>query len=98
MKKTVYPSKEVQPFHDSFIWAYLNADARENGSVLTAYGASEIPHIEFLTSEGRSMGHISDAVAPEQFKGLLEKVLTLSKQKDGPKQGSGRRGSGRRPN
>ncbi len=98
MKKTVYPSNEVQPFHDSFVWAYLDADARENGPVLAAYGASEIPHIEFLTAEGKSMGHITDAVAPEQFKGLLEKVLVLSKQKGGAKQGSGRHSSGRRPN
>jgi len=97
MKQSVYPSKQVQPFHNSFVWAYLDADVRENAPILDAYGASEIPHIEFLTSDGRSMGHIAEALPPEQFAGLLGKVIALSKGKRDPMRGSGRRGSGRKP-
>ncbi len=99
MKEAVYPSKQVKPFLDSFVWAYLDADVRKNGPVLAAYGASTIPHIEFLTSEGKSMGHIADALPPEQFAGVLEKALSLSKEKGNRSttQGSGKRGSGRKP-
>jgi len=91
MKNNVYPSKSVRPFHDSFVWAYLDADDPSNGRVLNAYGVSEIPHIEFLTKEGRSIGHFADAVSPEEFVGVLKKVLSFTAN---PKNGQRRGGSG----
>lgn len=96
MKKSVYPSKEVQPFHDSFVWAYLDADVQENGPILAAYGASAIPHIEFLTSEGKSLGHIANSTSPDQFAKLLQKVLKRAEKKPGLLQRGERRASGKK--
>ena len=89
MKKSVYPSTEVAPYHKKFVWAYLDADKEDNKQVLAAYGVSGIPHIEFLNPNGKSIGHFTGAIAPQQFTTVLDKVLKKSQQKSKPARGSG---------
>lgn len=75
MKKKVYPSKAVQPYHDKFVWAYLDADEEKNQPLAAKFGVSGIPHIAFLSQDGSMIGHFAGAVAPEQFTEILEKAL-----------------------
>ena len=56
MKKSVYPSKEVQPFHDKFVWAYLDTDDDANEKASSKHGVSGIPHIEIVDGKGNSLG------------------------------------------
>ncbi|MEC5128730.1 thioredoxin family protein [Verrucomicrobiales bacterium BCK34] len=82
MKKQVYPSKEVQPYHDQFVWAYLDADEDKNKPLAAEFGVSGIPHIAFLREDGSMLGHFAGAVAPDQFTEILDKVLA---DKEAPK-------------
>jgi len=77
MKKAVYPSETVQPFHDKFIWTYLDADDPKNGSVSAKFGVSGIPHIAFLKPDGDPVGYFSGALPPENFAEVLDKVLGM---------------------
>ena len=56
MKKEVYPSAAVQPLHDKFVWAYLDADDSSNKKAMEKYSVNGIPHIEFLNAAGESIG------------------------------------------
>lgn len=103
MKKSVYPSKEVQPFHESFVWAYLDADNEANRPIMSRLKVSGIPHIAFIAADGQIMGNTVGASSPKDFAKTLTKVLadagkgggsgtkpTVS-QGSAPKQGSGRK-------
>jgi len=79
MKKTVYPSKEVTPLHDKFVWAYLDVDEEANGSAATKYGVQGIPHIQFLNAEGKDIGNQVGGTSPGEFAGTLEKILVKAK-------------------
>jgi thiol-disulfide isomerase/thioredoxin len=48
MKKSVYPSAEVTPFHDKFEWAYLDVDDNDNNKAATQFKVNGIPHVVFL--------------------------------------------------
>jgi thiol:disulfide interchange protein len=74
-KRRVYPSAEVKPFHDKFVWAYLDADQKANAAAMQKFGVSGIPHIEFLDKEGRSLGQAVGGTAPEAFAGQLAAIL-----------------------
>ncbi|MDF1815027.1 MAG: thioredoxin family protein [Verrucomicrobiales bacterium] len=74
MKKSVYPSRQVQPYHDSFVWAYLDADQSKNKPLMQKYGVSGIPHISFISPAGGLVGHFSGAVSPQQFTKILDQV------------------------
>lgn len=101
MKKSVYPSKEAQPFHDKFVWAYLDADDRANGAVMSQFKVSGIPHVAFVAPDGQIMGHFAGAISPKEFAEVLTQVLadagkgagsgtkTAAPQGSGAKQGSG---------
>ncbi len=78
MKKKVYPSAEVKPFHDKFIWAYLDADDNANDADSKKFGVSGIPHIEFLDSAGKSIGQQVGSGSPEAFAKKLEEMLKKS--------------------
>lgn len=84
MKKAVYPSEAVQPFHDKFVWAYLDADDPKNGPVSAKFGVSGIPHIAFLKSDGAPLGYFSGALPPESFTEVLDKVLGMADEKESP--------------
>ena len=92
MKNNVYPSKEVRPHHNDFVWAYLDADAEENRPLAAQFGVSGIPHIAFLHPDGNPIGYFNGAVPAETFSGILSKVLNAE---NNPSQGSGSKaGSG----
>lgn len=74
-KRRVYPSAEVKPFHEKFVWAYLDADDKANEAAMRNFGVSGIPHIEFLDKEGRSLGKVVGGTTPEAFAGQLASIL-----------------------
>lgn len=55
MRKLVYPSDAVKPFHEKFVWAYLDIDDAATESVVQEYGVSSIPHIEFIGPDGKPL-------------------------------------------
>lgn len=79
MKKTVYPSKEVTPLHDKFVWAYLDTDEEANAAAAEKYGVSGIPHIQFLGPDGKSLGSQVGGTGAAAFAGTLEGVLAKAK-------------------
>ncbi len=107
MKKSVYPSKEIQPFHDSFVWAYLDADNKENQPIMSRLRVSGIPHIAFIGADGQILGNSVGGVPATEFAKTLTKVLSdagtvagqgggsgtkpAASQGSAPKQGSARK-------
>ena len=75
MKHDVYPSDAVKPYHDKFVWAYLDADSSGNQAAMKKFGVSGIPHIEFLDSTGKSMGKQVGSTSPEAFAKTLGEML-----------------------
>ena len=81
MKKKVYPSEAVKGFHDKFIWAYLDADEAANEKPMKDFGVSGIPHIEFLGTDGKSVGKQVGGSSPEDFAKKLDGVLKKGGEK-----------------
>ncbi|TDU64612.1 thioredoxin-related protein [Prosthecobacter fusiformis] len=79
MKKTVYPSKEVTPLHDKFVWAYLDIDQEANSTAATKYNVEGIPHIQFVGADGKDLGNQVGSSSSPEFAGTLEKVLSKTK-------------------
>ncbi len=79
MKKNVYPSAEVKPLQDKFVWAYLDVDEEANAKAAQKYGVEGIPHVQFLNSEGKDVDKLVGGVPPAEFAGLLNKVLAKAK-------------------
>jgi len=75
MKRAVYPSPEVKPFHDQFVWAYLDADEAENQTLMLQYGVQGIPHIAVHDSEGRVTAQLRGALGPDQLALELSKAI-----------------------
>lgn len=83
MKSEVYPSSVVKPFHDKFVWAYLDVDDERNESIANKYGVNGIPHYEFLNAEGREIDKqigIDGIDSPEAFARRLSSVLARVKK------------------
>ena len=78
MKKKVYPSDAVKGFHDKFIWAYLDADDAANEKPMKDLKVSGIPHIEFLGTDGKSVGKQVGSSSPEDFAKKLGGILKPS--------------------
>lgn len=74
MKKNTYPSDAVKKHHDKFVWAYLDADQEENRELLEKYKVSGIPHVEFVTADGKSLGKQVGYVPPDTFAEKLEAI------------------------
>jgi thiol:disulfide interchange protein len=74
-KKKVYPSAEVKPYHDKFVWAYLDADKDENQKLLTEYGVKGIPYIRLSTADGKVLGTVEGMSKPADFAKKLEAAL-----------------------
>jgi thioredoxin-related protein len=81
MKKTVYPSKEVTPLHDKFVWTYLDVDVEANAAAARKYKVTGIPHIQFLNSKGKDIGNQIGGASPGEFAGILEKALAKAAPK-----------------
>ncbi len=75
MKKKVYPSAEVKPLHDKFVWAYLDYDEEENAKVAKEFGVNGIPHIQFLDKEGKAVGKQVGSMPTDGFVKKLEEIL-----------------------
>ena len=78
MKRAVYPSPEVEPFHDQFVWAYLDADQSENQTLMMKYGVQGIPHIALHNSDGLITAQLRGAMGPDQFALELSKAISPS--------------------
>lgn len=89
-EKDVYPSAEVKPSHDKFVWAYLDADDKANHPAMQKFGVSGIPHIQFLTKDGTTIGHAVGGSSPQEFAAALSQVLARA---SGGAGGSGSKGS-----
>jgi thioredoxin-related protein len=74
MKKNVYPSADVKPLHDKFVWAYLDVDDEKNAKIAEQYKVRGIPHIQFLGKDAKDLGNQVGGMAPAEFAGLLTKV------------------------
>jgi thiol:disulfide interchange protein len=77
-KKNVYPAAAVKPYHDKFVWAYLDADDDANKKPMTEYGVDGIPHIQFLDRDGKSIDKLVGATTPDKFAKKLQDVLAKS--------------------
>jgi thiol:disulfide interchange protein len=74
-KHQVYPSDAVKPYHDKFVWAYLDADADANGPAMQKYGVTGIPHIQFLDKDGKAIGSSVGGTTPQEFAQTLKAML-----------------------
>ena len=85
MKNGVYPSPEVQALQDKFEWAYLDIDDRSNGKAAKEFGVGGIPHIQFLTADGKpidkQVGSSSAASFAKTLEGILKKAAETSAAK-----------------
>jgi thiol:disulfide interchange protein len=80
MKNEVYPSKEVQAFHDQFEWAYIDIEDGDNSNEKAAetFGVSGIPHIQFVDAEGKPLDKQVGGNSPDAFAAKLKAVLALA--------------------
>lgn len=62
MKKDVYPSAVVKPFHDKFNWSYLDITIEPNGKLSDDLKIENVPSILFLNAEGKQID-LQDAYA-----------------------------------
>jgi thiol:disulfide interchange protein len=74
-KKVVYPAAEVQPFHDKFVWAYLDADDQANVPAMQQFKVEGIPHIQFTDAGGRTLGSVVGGCTPAAFATKLTEIL-----------------------
>lgn len=75
MKKKVYPSAEVAPYVDKFVWAYLDADLPANRDLMESHGVNGIPHIGFVSPDGKKLGQsVVGYTEPKEFASILAKV------------------------
>jgi len=70
-KKRVYPGREVQPYHDKFVWAYLDADDQANADAMRKAGVAGIPHIEILNKNRRRIGRSVGMTTAPAFAKIL---------------------------
>ena len=78
-KKKVYPSSTVKPFHDRFVWVYLNTDVKKNDAVANSYGVKKLPTIQFVNSAGRQLDKPVGVVDSRSFAKKLSGVLQKAK-------------------
>tara|TARA_R110000850_G_scaffold169794_1_gene295068 strand:+ start:254 stop:796 length:543 start_codon:yes stop_codon:yes gene_type:complete len=78
MKKSVYPSREVAPYHNTFVWAYLDADDPKNKALMTQNRVNGIPHIAFENASGNHIGKLTGGVAPAYFADVLREMTEKS--------------------
>lgn len=76
MKKNVYPSAEVKPFHDKFNWAYLDIDEPANLKVFEGLKLESVPYILFLDPSGKKLDVQDGGVeTSKEFASKLDGVL-----------------------
>jgi thioredoxin-like negative regulator of GroEL len=78
MKKDVYPSDAIKPYHDKFNWAYLDTDNNRNARDAEKFGVQGIPHIQFLDAAGKPIDKQIGGNSPEGFARKLDAVLKMA--------------------
>jgi thiol:disulfide interchange protein len=79
-KKKVYPSKAVIPYHDKFVWAYLDTDDEANAAVFKKFSSEgSIPFIQFLSKSGKAIDSHLGQSTPDAFAAKLKAVLEKAK-------------------
>ena len=79
-KKNVYPDAAVKPFHDKFVWVYLDTDEDANGALFKTFSsAGSIPHIQFLSKGGKAIDSVVGLTKPADFAAKLQAVLGKAK-------------------
>ncbi len=79
MRREVYPSAQIQPYHDKFVWAYIDAAEPRNRPDIERAGVGPLPDLRFLDKDGRVVGH---HIGPLDSAGL-EKQLRKALKKSG---------------
>ena len=74
-KRNVYPSDAVKPYHDKFVWAYIDTDKKSNASISRKFGVRGIPHVQFATSGGKAIDKAVGGTSPARFAATLQGVL-----------------------
>lgn len=74
MKQSVYPSEPVAPFHDDFIWIYLDVDNPDNSPVVNQHRVTTIPHIALKDSNGKSLKTLRGQMSANEFARILGKA------------------------
>jgi thioredoxin-related protein len=75
MKKDVYPSAAVKPFHDQFNWAYLDIDVAANTKLFESHKLESVPHLLFLDASGKTIDQQEGGSTPAEFAQKLTQVL-----------------------
>lgn len=75
MKKDVYPSSDVKAYHDKFVWAYLDVDESSNAAATKQFKVEGIPHIQFLSADGKALDKQVGSSSAKDFAGTLASVL-----------------------
>jgi thioredoxin 1 len=71
MKKEVYPSAEVAPFKDRFVWAYLDVDQPGTRAAAEKFQVRGIPAIFIVSPDGKQLGQQVGGSDPATFARLL---------------------------
>ena len=74
MKQSVYPSEPVAPFHDEFIWIYLDVDNPDNSPVVNQHRVTTIPHIALKDSNGKPLKTLRGQMSANEFARVLGKA------------------------
>jgi len=82
MFKDVYPSAQVAPYHDKFVWAYLDIDQPVNRNIMTEFKVSSIPHLAFIGSDGLPIAQVAGMKSPDELATILSVVLKQDSVKD----------------
>lgn len=75
MKHDVYPSAQVKPLQEKFVWAYLDIDEAGNKKSAQEFKVSGIPHVEILDASGKPLDKQVGAVDAAAFAKKLEGAL-----------------------
>jgi thioredoxin-like negative regulator of GroEL len=80
MKKNVYPSEEIKAYQDKFVWAYIDTDVESNAKDAIKYKVSGIPHIQFISADGKAIDSQIGASSASEFAKTLDNVLKKAGQ------------------
>ncbi len=58
MKRKVYHTAPVRPYHDKFVWAWLDVDDPANQAAAKLYQTGGLPHLEFLNPNGKPVARL----------------------------------------
>lgn len=74
-KKRLYPHEQIQPFHDEFVWTYLDIDKPENARLAKQYRVNGIPSLHVISAEGKHLGSTGGSQRPRKFAAFLKRTL-----------------------